>query len=86
MKERQKAESSRQKAAESSLGSLPPASCLLPSVFHPSSFIFALFYTAFADLLEPEEITQAGAQGFLRKPEDTARLGEVVRKLVEEIS
>ena len=42
-----------------------------------------LFYTAFAELLDMEEATQAGAQGCLRKPEDTARLGEVARKLAE---
>src|SRR2546423_14233516 len=42
-----------------------------------------LLYTAFADLLDMEEATQAGAQGCLRKPEDTARLGEVARKLAE---
>src|SRR3954468_11390493 len=42
-----------------------------------------LFYTAFAELLDTEEATKAGAQGCLRKPEDTARLGEVARKLIE---
>jgi DNA-binding response OmpR family regulator len=41
-----------------------------------------LFYTAFAELLDQEEAQKAGAQGCLRKPEDTARLGEVARKLV----
>jgi DNA-binding response OmpR family regulator len=38
-----------------------------------------LFYTAFAELLDHEAATKAGAQGCLRKPEDTERLGEVVR-------
>lgn len=42
-----------------------------------------LFYTAFADLLDLDEARKAGAQGCLRKPEDTARLGEVARKLIE---
>ena len=41
-----------------------------------------LFYTAFAELLDEEEALKAGAQGWLRKPEDTARLGEVVRDLI----
>jgi DNA-binding response OmpR family regulator len=43
-----------------------------------------LFYTAFADLLNDDEAVRAGAQGCLRKPEDTARLGEIARKLVEQ--
>src|SRR5918912_729643 len=30
-----------------------------------------LFYTAFSDLLNEKEALQAGAQGCLRKPEDT---------------
>lgn len=42
-----------------------------------------LFYTAFAELLDMDEATKAGAQGCLRKPEDTARLGEVAHKLAE---
>ena len=42
-----------------------------------------LFYTTFADLLDHTEAQQAGAQGCLRKPEDTARLGSVVRTLIE---
>src|SRR3954463_11230545 len=42
-----------------------------------------LFYTASAELLDTEEAAKAGAQGCLRKPEDTARLGEIARKLVE---
>jgi DNA-binding response OmpR family regulator len=42
-----------------------------------------LFYTAFAELLDQEEAQKAGAQGCLRKPEDTARLGEVARKLID---
>ena len=43
-----------------------------------------LFYTAFADLLDEKEMREVGAQGFLRKPEDTIRIGEVARKLIEE--
>lgn len=42
-----------------------------------------LFYTAFAELLDKEEAQRAGAQGCLRKPEDTARLGELAKKLIE---
>jgi DNA-binding response OmpR family regulator len=42
-----------------------------------------LFYTAFAELLDQEEATKAGAQGTLRKPEDTARLGDAARKLID---
>jgi DNA-binding response OmpR family regulator len=42
-----------------------------------------LFYTAFAELLDENEARKAGAQGCLRKPEDTARLAEVARKLIE---
>jgi DNA-binding response OmpR family regulator len=42
-----------------------------------------LFYTAFAELLDQEEATKAGAQGTLRKPEDTARLGEAARALID---
>jgi DNA-binding response OmpR family regulator len=42
-----------------------------------------LFYTAFAELLDEEEALKAGAQGWLRKPEDTGRLGEAIRELIE---
>ena len=42
-----------------------------------------LFHTAFAELLDENEARKAGAQGCLRKPEDTARLAEVARKLIE---
>lgn len=42
-----------------------------------------LFYTAFAELLDEKEAVRAGAQGVLRKPEDTARLGSVIRKLIK---
>jgi DNA-binding response OmpR family regulator len=42
-----------------------------------------LFYTAFAELLDEAEALRAGAQGILRKPEDTNRLGAVIRKLIE---
>ncbi len=45
-----------------------------------------LFYTAFAELLNENEVYNAGAQGCLRKPEDTARLGEVARRLIDESS
>ncbi|MBX5480035.1 response regulator transcription factor [Pyrinomonas methylaliphatogenes] len=41
-----------------------------------------LFYTAFADLLDHEEAKRAGAQGCLRKPEDTSRLAQVARMMV----
>jgi DNA-binding response OmpR family regulator len=44
-----------------------------------------LFYTAFAELLDQEEAAKAGAQGTLRKPEDTARIGEVARKLIDKV-
>ena len=43
-----------------------------------------LFYTAFYELIDDEEMAQVGAQGCLRKPEDTARLGEIARKLIEQ--
>lgn len=42
-----------------------------------------VFYTAFADLLDPEEAARAGSQGTLRKPEDTARLGHLVREFIK---
>lgn len=42
-----------------------------------------LFYTAYAELLDMQEARDAGAQGCLRKPEDTARLGALVREYVE---
>ena len=42
-----------------------------------------LFYTAFAELLDEEEARKAGAQGWLRKPEDTGRLGAAIRELIE---
>lgn len=41
-----------------------------------------LFYTAFAELLDRDQAIAAGAQGCLRKPEDTARLGEVIGQLL----
>jgi two-component system, OmpR family, response regulator len=43
-----------------------------------------LFYTAFGDLLDEKEAEQAGAQGCLRKPEDTARLPEIAKQLIEQ--
>jgi DNA-binding response OmpR family regulator len=42
-----------------------------------------LFYTAFSDLLDEQEATRAGAQGCLRKPEDTARLSEIAKNMIE---
>ena len=45
-----------------------------------------LFYTAFADLLDGKEAAEAGAQGCLRKPEDTARLGQIAREMIEKHS
>lgn len=42
-----------------------------------------LFYTAFSNLIDEQETASAGAQGCLRKPEDTARLGEIARNFVE---
>jgi DNA-binding response OmpR family regulator len=41
-----------------------------------------LFYTAYADLLDEQEVFKAGAQGYLRKPEDTAKLTTHIRALV----
>ncbi|HEV2705383.1 MAG TPA: response regulator [Pyrinomonadaceae bacterium] len=38
-----------------------------------------LLYTAYSELLDPEEVERAGAQRVLRKPEDTAALGSIVR-------
>jgi DNA-binding response OmpR family regulator len=45
-----------------------------------------LFYTAFAELLDEQEAIKAGAQGWLRKPEDTGRLSQVARELIEKSS
>ena len=42
-----------------------------------------LFYTAYGDLLNHDEAKEAGAQGCLRKPEDTARLSEIARQILE---
>ncbi|HVF55061.1 MAG TPA: response regulator [Pyrinomonadaceae bacterium] len=41
-----------------------------------------VFYTAFAELLDEKEAMLAGAQGYLRKPEDTARLGAILRAII----
>lgn len=41
-----------------------------------------LFYTAFADLLDRQQAISAGAQGCLRKPEDTVRLATAIRELI----
>ena len=43
-----------------------------------------VFYSAFADLLDRHEAAAAGAQGALRKPEDTGRLGEHIRTFIKE--
>lgn len=45
-----------------------------------------LFFTAFADLLDHEEARRAGAQGCLRKPEDTNRLPAVIKELIDKSS
>lgn len=42
-----------------------------------------LFYTAFAELLDEQETARAGAQMCLRKPEDTDRIGEIAKQLIE---
>jgi DNA-binding response OmpR family regulator len=42
-----------------------------------------LFYTAFHELLDEGETARAGAQGCLRKPEDTALLGQIAKNLIE---
>lgn len=42
-----------------------------------------IFYTAFADLLDHEEAARAGAQGCLRKPDDTPNLGALIRAFIE---
>lgn len=43
-----------------------------------------LFYTAFAELLDMAEAAKAGAQGCIRKPEDTPRLAEIARQAIAE--
>ncbi|HEX8458900.1 MAG TPA: response regulator [Pyrinomonadaceae bacterium] len=43
-----------------------------------------LFFTAYAPLLDHEEARRAGAQGCLRKPEDTSRLVPAIRTLLGE--
>lgn len=45
-----------------------------------------LFYSAFAELLDRDEASAAGAQGALRKPEDTSRLGEIVKSFIKQIA
>jgi DNA-binding response OmpR family regulator len=42
-----------------------------------------LFFTAYAPLLDHQEAIKAGAQGCLRKPEDTTRLVPAIRTLIE---
>lgn len=41
-----------------------------------------VLYTAFGDLLDTQEALRAGAQGWLRKPDDTARLGQALREFI----
>ena len=43
-----------------------------------------LFFTAYAPLLDHKEAIKAGAQGCLRKPEDTQRLVPAIRTLIEQ--
>ena len=38
-----------------------------------------VLYTAYGELLDEQEAARAGAQGCLRKPDDTARLSEALR-------
>ena len=45
-----------------------------------------LFFTAYAPLLDHQEAIKAGAQGCLRKPEDTQRLVPAIRTLIEATS
>lgn len=45
-----------------------------------------LFFTAYAPLLDHKEAIKAGAQGCLRKPEDTTRLVPAIRTLIEQSS
>ena len=42
-----------------------------------------VLYTAYGELLDEAEAARAGAQGCLRKPDDTARLGEALRGYIE---
>ena len=57
------------------------ALCREIRVFNQSTPI--LFFTAYAPLLDHKEAMKAGAQGCLRKPEDTARLVTAIRTLIE---
>jgi DNA-binding response OmpR family regulator len=41
-----------------------------------------LFFTAYAPLLDHQKAIEAGAQGCLRKPEDTTRLVPAIRTLI----
>jgi DNA-binding response OmpR family regulator len=50
--------------------------------FNPHTPI--LFFTAYAPLLDHEEAKRAGAQGCLRKPEDTQRLVPAIRTLIDQ--
>ena len=42
-----------------------------------------VLYTAYGELLDEQEAARAGAQGCLRKPDDTARLGEALHGYIE---
>ena len=44
-----------------------------------------LFFTAYAPLLDHKEAIKAGAQGCLRKPEDTTRLVPAIRTLIGQV-
>ena len=43
-----------------------------------------LFFTAYESLLDHQEAIRSGAQGCLRKPEDTARLAPAIRTLIKQ--
>jgi DNA-binding response OmpR family regulator len=43
-----------------------------------------LFFTAYAPLLDHQKAIEAGAQGCLRKPEDTTRLAAAIRTLIKQ--
>ena len=44
-----------------------------------------VLYTAYGELLDEREAARAGAQGCLRKPDDTARLSEALRGYIERV-
>lgn len=43
-----------------------------------------VLYTAYGDLLDEQEAVRAGAQGWLRKPDDTARLGQALHEYINQ--